>query len=441
MTRPISLFLLLFAGFAGAQIPTEFPVDSITVEGNRILPSAGIQAASGLKLGAKVNIAAIEAARDRLLASGYFETVAFKSKSSAKGGYDVSFEVREMQPLYPLRVDALPATIAEVATYLKSHDPLFTGKIAGTQQVLDRTSHGIEEYLASKKQPAKVVGKIVSLNPQQLEAQFTPVGGLPNVAQVTFEGNVAVRDTDLQNAIAAVAFGQPYTETSFRVLLDNQIRPLYEKSGYMHVQFTKIVSTPSTQVTGVDVKVALAEGERYKLGEVSVRGAMSDQTKHILRVAKIPEMTIVDFDQVRQAAIRVKDALRHEGYLDAEVSTDREINEQKKTVNVVLIPQPGAQYSFGKLDVKGLGLDGLDAIKKAWAVKAGDPFPAEYPDYFLKRIKDDGLFDNLGETRSENEVNPETHIVDVTLVFRYERDEKKKKPVDPSQQQMPQPPI
>jgi len=281
------------------------------------------------------------------------------------------------------------------------------------------------------------------LGPQKYEVQFTPAGGLPNVAQVTFEGNKAVRDTDLQNAIAAVAFGQPYTETNFRLLLDNQIRPVYEKSGYMHVQFTKIVTEPSTQVTGVNVKVTLVEGERYKLGEVSVRGAMADETKHILRVAKMPQMAILDFDQVRQAATRVKDGLRHEGYLDAQVSIDREIHEDKKTVDVILIPQPGPQYTFGKLEINGLGLEGLAAIRKAWAIKPGDQFPAEYPDYFLKRIKEDGLFDNLGETRQESEANPETHVVNVTLTFRYERDDKKKKPVDPTQDQSqaPQPPI
>jgi outer membrane protein assembly factor BamA len=149
---------------------------------------------------------------------------------------------------------------------------------------------------------------------------------------------------------------------------------------------------------------------------------MADQSKHILRVAKVPPMPIVNFDEIRQAVVRVKDALRHEGYLDVECSTDREINDEKKTVDIVLIPQPGPSYTFGKLTVKGLGLDAVAAVEKAWVVKKGEPYPADYPTYFLNRVKSDGWFDNLGETRAEPEINAETHVVDVTLYFRYNPD-------------------
>src|SRR5439155_14951856 len=103
-------------------------------------------------------------------------------------------------------------------------------------------------------------------------------------------------------------------------------------------------------------------------------------SKHILRVAKHPPVPVVDFDQIRAAALRVKEDLRHQGYLDADVTVDRDINDEKKTVDVFFVPIPGAQYTFGKLEVKGLGLDGVAAVNKAWVVKTGEPFPAEYPD-------------------------------------------------------------
>jgi len=319
-----------------------------------------------------------------------------------------------------------------VNAWLKAKDPLFTGRIPGTQPVLERTAREIEQFLESRKTPQTVAGKIVLGQDQKHEAQFTPGGGLPNVARVTFEGNKAIRDTDLQNAIAAVAFGQPYTESNFRLLLDNQIRGLYEKSGYMRVAFTRIETTPSTQVKGLDVHVTLDEGPQYKLGQVGVRGPMGsqgevDQTKHILKVARIPPMPVADFDQIRTATGRVRDSLKHEGYLDVEVSTEREVHDDKKAVDVYIVPNPGPQYMFGKLEVKGLGLDGVDAIRKMWGVKTGEPFPAEYPDYFVKKVKEEGLFDNLGEIRAEPDVNTEKHLVNVTLDFKYSTDSPKKK--------------
>src|SRR4051794_35751387 len=127
MRSAISFVLLLFAGFQEVRgQPANFPILSINVEGNRILTPAGITAASGLKIGEKGDTPTFDAARDRLLASGYFETVAYKFKASEKGsGYDISFEVQEMQPLYPLAIEALPVTVPELTAWLHSKDPLF----------------------------------------------------------------------------------------------------------------------------------------------------------------------------------------------------------------------------------------------------------------------------------------------------------------------------
>jgi len=450
MAYRISFILLLFTGLAmhaqqapqqkktvsGGDDPAfEFPVDSIAVEGNRILPEKGIVTASGLAPGMKANGATFDAARERLLATGYFETVSCKYQPGDKGaGYQVSFEVQEIQPLYNIRIEALPVTVPEAVAYLKGADPLFTGRIPGTEQVLARTARGIEKYLESKGKPQTVAGRVVTTAPQKFEAQFMPSAGVPNVALVSFEGNKAVRDTDLQNAIAEVAFGQPYTDSNFLVLLDNQIRPLYEKNGYMRVVFRKLTTTPNTEVKAVDVHVVLEEGPQYKLGEVGVRGPMEDQSKHILRTAKMSQMAIADFDKIREAETRVTDSLKHEGYLDAAISVDKELNDEKKIVNVFFVPNPGPQYMFGNLDVKGLGLDGVSAVKKMWGVKSGEPFPAEYPDYFAKQVKAEGLFDNLGDVRAEPDINTETHIVNVTVIFKYQVTPKKKPSFGPPQQ-------
>jgi outer membrane protein assembly factor BamA len=196
----------------------------------------------------------------------------------------------------------------------------------------------------------------------------------------------------------------------------------------MRVAFTKIETSPSSQVKGIDVTVTLTEGPQFKLGDVFVRGPMADQSKHILRVAKTPKMTIVDFDQIRDGAARVRESLKHEGYLDVEVSTDRVIHDDTKTVDAFYIPNPGPQYMFGDLEIKGLGLDGLEAVKKMWGLKKGEPFPAEYPDYFVKKVKEEGLFDNLGDIRAEPKIDPERHVVDVSLDFKYSSDDRKPRP-------------
>jgi outer membrane protein assembly factor BamA len=434
----ISFVLLLFAGVFMSALPgqtlpnrttaRDFPVDSISVEGNRILTAPGIIAASGLRKGQNGNSSVFDEARDRLIATGYFDMVAYRYKPAASGGYQITFEVQELEMLYPIRVDGLPVSAEEVTGYLKTQDPLFSGKMPGTRQVLDRTAKQIAFYLELKGHSAEVAGRVVATAPGQLEIDFTPPRGLPAVAAVTFEGSKVISAIDLHNKMNEVAFGQPFSDSAFRMLLESQIVPLYEAKGYLRVMFPKISATPSTAVTGVDVKVTIDEGPEYKLVRVAVAGKSPAESERILKRAKLPQMTVANFDQVREAAENVKKSMRGQGFLDADVTTDRKLDDEKKTVEFFLVLDSGPEYTMGKLTVSGLGLDGEAAIRKMWSVKPGDDYPQGYAEYFLKKVKDEGIFDNLGDTRASPDVNLKTHVVDVTLDFKFARDEQKKPP-------------
>jgi outer membrane protein insertion porin family len=151
---------------------------------------------------------------------------------------------------------------------------------------------------------------------------------------------------------------------------------------------------------------------------VTVRGESAAESARIIKMAKLPQMTVANFDDVIQAAKRVQDSMRHQGFLNARVTTDKKIDDAKKTVEFFLVVDGGPAYTFGKLTVNGLGLDGEAAIRKMWSVKPGDAFPEGYGDYFLSKVKEEGIFDNLGETKAKADTNADTHVVDVTLDFK-----------------------
>jgi len=422
--RRMLLVLLLFAGIAGAQsapsaqTTRDFPLDSITIDGNRILSVSAIAAATGLTLGQPANTSVFDAARDRLIASGYFDKVGYQYRPAKEGsGYAITFEVQEIETLYPIRIDGLPASIEDITAYLKTRDPLFTGRMPGTEQVINRTANEIQQYLESMGRPLDVAGKVVAPAPQTFIVDFTPKRGLPAVSTVSFEGSKLIPAIDLHNKIAEVAFGQPFTENGFRGLLQTQIVPLYEAKGHMHVTFPKIATKPSTDVDGVDVTVIIDEGPEYKLTRVAVRGTSPEEGERILKNAKLPQQTVANFDDVIQAAARVLESLHRQGFLDARVTTDKTVDEAAKSVAFFIVVDSGAAYTFGKLTVNGLGLDGEAAIRKMWGVRTGDKFPQGYGDYFLSQVRAQGIFDHLGDTRASQDINRQTHIVDITLIF------------------------
>ncbi len=390
-----------------ASLAAQVPINSIAVEGNKTLDSSAILRATGLRAGD------FDAARDRLLASGYFDAVSYRYKPAATGGYEITFTVKESDALYPIRVDALGVTTEEIAAVVKAHDPLFSGKLPGTKEVLDRTAREIERYLGTKQQPAAVGARVIAVGPGQFEIEFTPARGLPAVSTVTFEGTKIFSAAGLRSKVAEAAFGQSWTEESFRGFSEDQINPWYEAKGYMHVTFPKIVSTPSKDVQGVDVHATVDEGDQYQLSKVTVGGSMAGDSERILKIARI-----TGFDELRAGAGRVKDSMRHQGYLDAEVTTENKRDDEKKTVEFTIVVEAGPVYKMGKLSVLGLALDGEAAIHRMWAVKSGDSFPAEYPTVFVKRVKEDNLFNNLGEVKADSQIDKASHIASVTIDFK-----------------------
>ncbi len=414
-----------------APRPGRWPIESLKVEGSHNYTAAQILAMAGLKTGQLAGKADFEAARDRLVASGRFETVGYKFAPGNKHGYAASFQVVEAEPAYPIRFEELGTPDKDLTEYLRAKDPLFAPRLAATKQVLELYRGWIQEYLAAHASKDQVVARVTPVAPNEFVILFRPARSDPAVAEVSFEGNQVIPTTALQNAIAEVAIGMAYKEDRFRQYLDSSVRPLYDARGRVRVAFTKVVVENAKDVQGLAVKVTVDEGVTYDLGSVRIEGAPHFAAASLLKAAKFKTGGLADFDEVAKGVELIRKRLARQGYLRDNVQIVRQIDDTRKIVNVVLRIDEGPQFLFGTLNVEGLDLNGEAAIRKMWTQKTGTPFNPDYPDYVLRSVRDQGLFDNLGETRSETKIDEKTHIVNVTLMFKYAPPVEKKKPAGP----------
>jgi len=415
----------------------KWPIESLKVEGNKIFTPAQVLAVTGLKIGQMAGRPDFDAARDRLLATGAFETVGYQFASGPEGkGYVATFQVSETPTLFPVHFQGLPAPPSELDAMLRAHDPLYgVGKMPAIKPILDRDARWIEEYLKSKGTPERVRGEVSSIGPDQFEVIFRPDRNPPAVARVVFqsadaaepegegEGKLQRRPlvipaTALQDAIWASAVGMPYTEQAFRELLNTAIRPLYEARGRLRVRFPEIKTEPVTDVAGIKVTVLVDEGAVYSLGRVTVARPTPVDPGQLLSAGDFKTRDIANFDRVAAGIERIRKAVRHAGYLDAKVTSDRTIDDAKKTVDIAVKVDAGPRYTMGKLEINGLELEGEAEIKRMWTLTLGKPFNPDYPDFFLKTVKDEGVFDNLGATKADTKIDAAQHTVDVTLVFK-----------------------
>jgi outer membrane protein assembly factor BamA len=221
-----------------------------------------------------------------------------------------------------------------------------------------------------------------------------------------------------------VAIGSPYTEAGFRELLNGAIRAVYEQRGRVRVTFPKIRTEPTTDVQGLHVFVTIDEGQSYELGKVQIAGPTPVDAAVLLKEGDFKSGDVANFDRVTEGLERIRKVVRRAGYLQAKVTSDRKVDDAKKAVDVAVHIDSGPLYLMGKLEIVGLPLDGEAEIRRMWTLKEGKALDPEYPDYFLGRVKSDGVFDGLGKTKADQKVDEQTHVVDVTLTFTGEPDQK-----------------
>lgn len=417
MVRWIALLLAVIPA-AAAPAPRQWPIVSLAVTGNRHLASEKILAVSGLKVGQAVSNPAFEAARDRLVATGYFATVGYRYEPASDGkGFAATFEVSEVEPLYPVRFEELPVPAEELRGVLERSDPLFGPRIPATDAILKRYARRIEEHLAAKGSREPLAGRVLADTGGQISVVFRPAAAPPAVAFVRFVNSSVLPATTLQNAMAGVAVGVPFSEARLRQLLETAIRPLYEARGRLRVAFPKVESEPAKDVKGLLVTVSVEEGPSYNLREVHIEGAPGTHAA-LLKAADLKTDDIANFQEIEAGRQRVLKLARRNGYMRAEAAVERRMDDAKKTVDITIRVTPGLQYLFGKLTIEGLDLLTEPHIRRLWTLQPQAPFDADYPDYFLARVREDGVMDNLGATRSSTRVDDQSRTVDVTLVFR-----------------------
>jgi outer membrane protein insertion porin family len=410
-----------------AEAPSQLhTIVSLRVEGNNLYKEGGILSLTGLTQGQQGSKEMFDAARDRLLATGLFETVGYRYQPGPAGtGYALTFEVLEIGQVYPVRFTRLGVSDEDATAALAQAVPLFNGKIPPTKPILALATKALTDLAAAKAAPIAISTKVTSDNPADLHILFYPTGAPPIVAEVHFRGNKILPSPQLQLAIHGVAVGTEYREPYFRQVLTNAIVPLYEARGRLRVKFPSIAVSNAEKVKGIALTVTIEEGESYKVSRVSVTGA-EPLNEDLLALAKIKEDDIANFDEVRAAQARIADNMKQRGYLRIASTVERVLNDEKLTAELTIRVAPGPQYTFRKLVVTGLDLIGTPAVEKRWALEPGKPYNAAYPQFFINRIVEERMFEDLGGIKHEAVVDDANYTVDVKLIFAPQKPPEKK---------------
>jgi outer membrane protein insertion porin family len=399
--------------------PPPGTLHSLTVKGSQLYSAADIFKASGLHIGERVSPEIVEQARKTLQNTELFSNVSdeYRFTGGPSPLYDLTFQVTEIQQLFPMRFERLGADADSIQHYLRAHVELYSDKIPGTEGVLNRYTRAVQEFIAQANPNLKIKAAISNDDPKQLTVLFTPDVPAPTVSQVIVTGNQAVDTGTILRAVNKVAVGTPLSDMRIKLILDGAIRPLYAAKGYAEVSFPKVETEPSKSNLGVIVKVTIADGPLFKFGLIRFHGSGMDEDEIRSNIPFKPGQPF-NGDQVDNFRLDLLHRMKRRGLLEASVLAQTEVDDSKRAVNITYNVVPGEVYNFKTLDVQGLDITSEPVIEKLWGEKPGHAFNPDYPDFFLKRVQQQGLFDNLGATHSDYTANASTHDVTVHLYFK-----------------------
>jgi outer membrane protein assembly factor BamA len=409
--------------------PNAFPIVKLAIEGNHNFTVDQITKIAGVKVGDIVDKTKLDAAHERLVGCGAFDSVAYRYDPDAnKKGVDLTFQVVEVPTLFPLMFEDLPASDADLRAWLKQHDPLFGPKVSGTKEALEHYRQLIADYLASAHDYHEAItGKLSSENPPDLVILFRPATPRPSIALIQATNTGEIPAGVVQSTAYGVAVGTIYSEPRFRQVLENSIRPLYDAVGRIRVSFPAVETVAATDVKGVVVKFQVEQGPVYNFGTIQITGADTAKIEVPAVLKKIKTGQLANFDEVKAAQYRIEQDFHRLGYLRANTEVLRKVDDDKKTVDVNIRIISGPLYTFHQLTIAGLDLEGEPVIRKLWGLQPGNAFVPGYPDHFLERVNEMGLFDDLKSTEAETNIDQDKHTVDVTLTFKAGRAAPKKR--------------
>jgi outer membrane protein assembly factor BamA len=393
--RFILTSLVLLARSSLAPVAMSQSAESATAElrevrsdGQKKLTEAQVAALTGLKSGTQVGRDDLQAAADKLVASGLFSTVKYDFKTRTDG-LTLSFHLIE-SPRVPAYYDNFPwFGDSELNDAIRVQLPFYDGTLPEGGTVVDTAANAIHDLLAAHKLDLPVQHQVTA-NPlgDGTVQQFSVEDAGLKIARLGFSDAALSANPAVQQHLSEIV-GKPYSRTTIDVFLAEQIRPVYLKQGYLKAK----LGPPEVRLTGppaaklpeqIPVFVPIATGDVYHFADAQWSGNNVISSIALTSYFGLKPGAIADGMQIEAAMDKVREEYGRRGYLDATVQPEAVFNEAGHTVSYKVPISEGAQYHMGGWVITGLSPNGEARVRGQFPIAAGDVFDkVKYQEFLL----------------------------------------------------------
>jgi len=429
-TKIVRLPLILLLLILPVAAQQNFKIAKIEFEGlNRLSPEDMI-ATTGLKVGEPFSLAALDAAAQRLIDSGNFKNVAYRTRPS-KDQISITFQVEEVIGASSRVVfdNFIWFNDAELLAAVKRDLPSFNGTAPDSGDTVDRINRALRTFLHEHQIEATVTHMVSQDRPgSPIQEHVFSVTGIPMpICTIHFPGASNISEDKLRERAKELK-ASDYSRTFVSLFTENNLIPLYREVGQLKAAFSPPLAKPEDTATcknGVELTIPVDEGSIYKWTKAEWSGNQAIAAPELDALLGMRAGQPANGVKLDHASRDIKKAYGRKGFLLLKMNSIPEFDEQAQSVVYRMDVVEGPQFRMGRLSTKGFSESETKTINEKWELKTGEIFDEGYWDEFAKKNLGEVLRAQFLQRRAQNKpppnVNGKTTVdrkaltVDVTI--------------------------
>lgn len=405
----LPLVLLLLVLPVAAQ--QNFKIAKIEFEGLKRLSPEDMIASTGLKIGDSFSLDALDAAAQRLIDSGNFKNVAYKTRPS-KDQISITFQVEEVIGASSRVVfdNFIWFNDAELMAAVKRDLPSFKGTAPDSGDTIDRINRALRTFLHEHQIEATVTHMVSQDRPgSPIQEHVFSVTGVPMpICTIHFPGASNISEDKLRDRSKDLRASE-YSRTFVRLFAENNLIPLYREVGQLKAAFAPPDAKPEDTGNckkGVELTIPVDEGLIYKWNKAEWTGNQAITAPELDALLGMRAGQPANGVKLDQASRDIKKAYGRKGFLALKVNSVPEFDDQAQSVVFRMDVVEGPQFRMGRLLTKGFSESETNRINEKWEIKSGQIFDEGYFEEFSKKALGEILRAQLMQRRAQNKPPP-----------------------------------
>ncbi len=347
-------FIVLLVWSAGAIAMESFVIKDIRVEGLQRISLGTVYNYLPLKKGETLDEAAADTAIHALFKTGFFRDVVLERDGDVLVVFlaerpaiaSIEFKGNDDIPTEQLSANVKLVGLSEGHVFDYS--------------MLDKVKQELKQaYLAMGKYNAQVRSTVTPLERNRVavlieiaEGEVAAIRHLNIIGNEAFSKDELTKKFELGPDAGWFSSSDQYSKQKLAADLET-LRSYYMNNGYINFDILSTQVTITQDKKDVYITINVAEGEKYKIGTVTVAGDTIVPRSEIEKLISVNPGDIFSRLEITESHKRIGDALGNIGYSFANINPIPELDKDKREVNLTYMIEPGQRVSVRRIILTG----------------------------------------------------------------------------------------